>query len=274
LQIAKVDAGGQGDQLDVENKQQPQQQQLKLPEGVTWEIGVLSTEYATECWKVLRALEFKALMYRGKPMPRPKAPFFVDVKRDDKGTVLIPLYTFPGLTFKSKAHPPWVDLADDKNPACKVLRELRDKHAPGANQVLVTLYRDGKDNIGPHSDKKKDLVPGKPIIDIILMANSAEKRIFQVLKIVSDKKQEADSDSESDVDSDSDADEPEPMQWEIPAGHGDKITLTSQANDAYMHAVPPIKGKKKAQQAGERISLVFRYIQTYYNPQTREIVQL
>ena len=101
----------------------------QLPLGVYWFEKNLDSKKGWDLVDAMKAaFEFKAMDYRGKPMPRPKAPFIVKGGQNKGSQDLIPLYRFPGMTFKSKKHPPYITF--DKAPA--LFQEVVQEFAPDA----------------------------------------------------------------------------------------------------------------------------------------------
>jgi alkylated DNA repair dioxygenase AlkB len=181
----------------------------------------------------------------GQNMPRRKAPFILEVKQTGKGQHIIPLYRFPGMTFRKGNLPPFVDMASfEKKSAVLRVRELLFPHC---NSMMATRYDNADDYINQHSDKDKDITPNTPIVDIILGPGAKRPFIYTP------------------------KDKP-PVT--IPTQHGTVIVMSYDANRAGTHEVPWLS-KKAAAECGannDRISLVMRSICTMWNVQAKKLV--
>jgi hypothetical protein len=196
------------------------------PEGVELDTKAIDSARATEIFKELHALPFVRLPVRGQKFKRSKV-MYVDISDDGK---IGSLYRFPyGNDGAQK-----VDYKALKD-APKVLLELRDKHAPGSNNVIVTLYPHGKAGIGPHSDNRAnqytDMVPTKPIVDLVFMETPTEVRplCYQLDAVVVPAKSDGggameDEEEEGEGDGDGKQEKQVPDVWALAAGHGSKVT--------------------------------------------------
>jgi len=231
-----------------------------LPPGVSFDPACLSAQECKRLFGLASQLPFEHLDVRGKKFLRGKV-MFVEVKQvaaavttpagsageERKNVTVGSLYRFP-LGNDQKQKVAFTALAD----APSWLLELRDRHAPGANNLIVQVFPDHKAGIAPHSDNRAkayaDLVPGKPIVDLILLQKPTDKRPLTYQR-----------------------DDAPGRYWSIEAGNGAKVVLDYDANRQGQHAVLPV-GKRLC--AGSRISIVFRWIQSYFDTATGEPVAI
>ncbi|KAI7973828.1 hypothetical protein EIK77_001027 [Talaromyces pinophilus] len=121
------------------------------------------------------------------------------------------------------------------------------------NHALIQLYRDGQDNISEHSDKTLDIVRGSSIVNVSLGA----QRVMTLRT-----KKSAPTDGEDGR-----------HKQQVPMPHGSMFILGPQSNTRWLHGIRPDKRpeseKSHEEKAynGERISLTFRNIGTFINPE-------
>lgn len=121
------------------------------------------------------------------------------------------------------------------------------------NHALIQMYRDGQDNISEHSDKTLDIVRGSSIVNVSLGA----QRVMTLRT-----KKSAPTDGEDSR-----------QKQQVPMPHGSMFILGSRSNTRWLHGIRPDKrpeSEKSLEEKaynGERISLTFRNIGTFINPQ-------
>lgn len=128
------------------------------------------------------------------------------------------------------------------------------------NHVLIQLYRDGQDSISEHSDKTLDIVRGSFICNVSLGA----QRVMTLRTKTSAFESQEGSESTR-------------LKQQVPLPHRSLFILGEKTNMRWLHGIRPDKRaesiKSSAEKAfgGERISLTFRHIGTYLNPNTNTI---
>jgi nicotinamidase-related amidase/alkylated DNA repair dioxygenase AlkB/glutathione S-transferase len=128
------------------------------------------------------------------------------------------------------------------------------------NHVLIQLYRDGQDSISEHSDKTLDIVRGSFICNVSLGA----QRVMTLRTKASASESHEGAESSR-------------LKQQVPLPHRSLFILGEKTNMRWLHGIRPDKRaasiKSSAEQAfgGERISLTFRHIGTYLNPNTNTI---
>lgn len=121
------------------------------------------------------------------------------------------------------------------------------------NHALIQMYRDGQDNISEHSDKTLDIVRSSSIVNVSLGA----QRVMTLRT-----KKSAPTDGEDGR-----------QKQQVPMPHGSMFILGPQSNTRWLHGIRPDKRpeteKSHEEKAynGERISLTFRNIGTFINPE-------
>jgi alkylated DNA repair dioxygenase AlkB len=117
------------------------------------------------------------------------------------------------------------------------------------NHALIQLYRNGRDNISDHSDKTLDITRGTPICTLSLGA----KRTLTLRSKCKDT---------------------EKIVEKIPLPHNSLFVLGSDTNRMYRHNIKEdkradnLKSTEELFCEGQRISLTFRSIATFYNKKT------
>ncbi|OKL57891.1 hypothetical protein UA08_06800 [Talaromyces atroroseus] len=137
------------------------------------------------------------------------------------------------------------------------------------NHALIQMYRDGQDNISEHSDKTLDIVRGSSIVNISLGAQRT-----MTLRT----KRSAPTDgktAENDNDDDNASHSRQKQQVLMPSGS--MFILGPSSNMRWLHGIRPDKrpeSEKSCEEKayhGERISLTFRNIGTFINPESQTI---
>ena len=127
------------------------------------------------------------------------------------------------------------------------------------NHVLIQLYRDGQDRISEHSDKTLDIVRGSYICNVSLGAQRT-----MTLRTKASAKNSSDSESGR-------------QSQRVPLPHNSLFVLGEQTNMRWLHGIRSDKRPEITKSAeerafnGERISLTFRQIGTFINPETDTI---
>ena len=130
------------------------------------------------------------------------------------------------------------------------------------NHVLIQLYRDGQDRISEHSDKTLDIVRGSYICNVSLGA----QRTMTLRTKASAK-----------AASSSPGDETGRQSQRVPLPHNSLFVLGEETNMRWLHGIRadkrPESTKSPEERAfkGERISLTFRQIGTFINPEADTI---
>ena len=149
-------------------------------------------------------------------------------------------YGFPGFQYAAMLNYKSYD-----DPAYHFVTSLKDKlqgglrvgdvemPAPHFTQAIATMYENGSDGIGWHSDKVLDITEGSIIFDLSLGA----ERIFSLGRANGKK-------APTDVQN-------------VTMRHGSAILLSTKTNNEYKHAVLPVAGLE-----APRVSLVLRDIKT------------
>lgn len=164
----------------------------------------------------------------------------------------IPIYRHPADESPSlKAFTPAVDEA-------RILVERILGHP--LNHVLIQLYRDGQDSISEHSDKTLDIVRGSFICNVSLGA----QRVMTLRTKTSASEPHEGAESSR-------------LKQQVPLPHRSLFILGEKTNMRWLHGIRPdkratsIKAPAENAYGGERISLTFRHIGTYLNPNTNTI---
>ncbi|QKX57550.1 uncharacterized protein TRUGW13939_04667 [Talaromyces rugulosus] len=129
------------------------------------------------------------------------------------------------------------------------------------NHVLIQLYRDGQDRISEHSDKTLDIVRGSFIVNVSL---GAQRTMTLRTKLSAVTDAAADDTSGR-------------QKQQVPMPHESMFVLGPLSNMRWLHAIRPDKRpaseKSDDEKAfdGERISLTFRHIGTFINPELQTI---
>lgn len=121
--------------------------------------------------KLLESLNWECMYNRGNPVPRLLCiqSLYRDILRgfnvsgneiatETRG-IFKPLYRHPN------------DEEPHNNPMANIVMYIKDlveqkTGLNGYNHVLIQLYRDGQDNISPHTDKSLDIDPATPIVNV------------------------------------------------------------------------------------------------------------
>ena len=197
-------------------------------------------------------VSFSKMTIKDYPVPR-----LVAIQGELIDGVLEPVYRHPA------------DIQPELTAWTPTILKIRDalNEATGLNlnHVLIQLYRSGEDNISPHTDKTLDILRGTSIYTISFGA----KRTL-ILRSKIDKSGLSDSSQaieEAALKSNSSC---EKVQ-RIPLPHNSLFILGSRTNSQYLHSIKAdkrmstLKTPEELFCNGQRISLTFRCIATFYH---------
>ena len=155
----------------------------------------------------------------------------------------------------------------------KINKEVERVLAQPYNHVLIQLYRSGEDNISEHSDKTLDIARGSSIVNISLGAQRTmtlrTKKQPTAVETVPDV-EKADVNPTGDTRAPSHAAR---QVQKIPMPHNSMFVLGESTNRRCLHSIRPDKrphSQRLPQEIafdGERISLTFRCISTFLDPE-------
>lgn len=144
-------------------------------------------------------------------------------------------------------------------PAMQEIRDIVSERLKSEiNHALIQLYRSGHDSIGEHSDKTLDIARGSSVMTLSL---GAKRTLILRSKLKSIK----------DPGSKKASGGPRREVWKIPLPHNSLFILGSVTNGLYMHSIkednrlPSLKTAEEVAFGGQRISLTFRCISTFYD---------
>lgn len=181
-----------------------------------------------------------------------QVPRLVAVQGQTQKDNSIPIYRHPA--DESPPLLPWTPTVD----AVRLAVEKVLKHP--INHVLIQLYRDGQDRISEHSDKTLDIVRGSYICNVSLGAQRAMTLRTKVKTLPEDG-----------------TGDPVRQSQKVPLPHNSLFVLGEETNKRWLHS---IRADKRAESEkspeelafrGERISLTFRHIGTFFNPEAGTI---
>ena len=205
-----------------------------LPESLA--VNAFSTIYNEVIWS--------EMSLKGSTVPR-----LVCIHGNITDGQVVPIYRHPAdLQPHLTAWTPTTDYIRDI--ICKRLKL-------DLNHVLIQLYRSGYDSIGEHSDKTLDIKRGSSIVTLSL---GAQRTLIlrSKLKTSKDSSSCASENSIRDI-------------WKIPLPHNSLFILGSMTNKLYLHSIkedkrlPNLKTTDELAFGGQRISLTFRCISTFFD---------
>ena len=197
-----------------------------------------------------------------------KVPRLVAVQGEGGSNGSVPIYRHP-----ADESPPLLPFS----PTVQRIRaEVEKAVGHPVNHVLLQLYRGGEDNISEHSDKTLDIVRGSFIVNVSLgamrtMILRRKKSASATQRLDQPPRTSALASSPS-----SDAGLKRTAQ-RIPLPHNSLFILGQRTNQIWLHAIRADKrsvSEKTAEELafnGDRISLTFRHIGTFINPDDRTI---
>lgn len=157
-----------------------------------------------------------------------------------------------------------------------IRREVEKAIGHPFNHVLIQLYRGGEDNISEHSDKTLDIVGGSFIVNVSLGAMRTMTLRTKKSAHPTQKESQQRRASGPASNSPSNADVKRAAQ-QVPLPHNSLFVLGQATNQVWLHAIRadkrPVAEKTPEELAfaGERISLTFRHIGTFIDPQAGKI---
>jgi nicotinamidase-related amidase len=141
-----------------------------------------------------------------------------------------PLYRHP-----ADEQPPLMPWTPTVDAICK---EVEQRIGHPLNHCLIQLYRNGRDWIGEHADKTLDVM--RPSFIINVSVGTTRTMVFK-------------------------AKAPKlSVPQKLPLPHGSLFMLSLKTNRSFYHEIKRIGSEESDE---PRISLTFRYIGTYYDPQ-------
>lgn len=192
-----------------------------------------------------------------------KVPRLVAVQGEVRPDGSIPIYRHP-----ADESPPLSPFS----PTVQSIREEVEKAVcHPVNHVLMQLYRSGEDNISEHSDKTLDIVRGSFIVNVSLGA-------MRTMTLRTKKSASATEEVDQPRRTSALASSPHPhvdvkrTAQRVPLPHNSLFVLGQDTNQIWLHAVRadkrPVSEKTPEELAfkEERISLTFRHIGTFVNP--------
>lgn len=204
----------------------------------------------TAFYTLKKTVEWQKMFHRSGEVPRLVA-VQGDIDEEDESE---PIYRHPA--DESPAMLPFDNTVDMLRAAC----EKRVGHP--LNHALIQYYRSGEDNISEHSDKSLDIVRGSSIVNFSLGAQ-------RVMTIRTKK--------DTTLTSGNDGEGPERKTQRIPLMHNSIFILGQATNQHWLHSVRADKrpacekGVEELAYSGERISLTFRQIGTFWNKKSNTI---
>lgn len=164
-------------------------------------------------------------------------------------------------------------------PFCPLVQAIAEEVAQvlghDVNHCLIQLYRSGNDSISEHSDKTLDIVRGSSIVNVSLGAQ-------RIMKLRTKRSAYIPEDSEKGEATQKQREKRNKNQKSrqsqaIPLPHGSMFVLGPATNMKWLHGIRPDKRLENQRSelekafGGERISLTFRNIGTFLNPQCDRI---
>ncbi|KAI9712225.1 MAG: hypothetical protein M1812_006960 [Candelaria pacifica] len=228
--------------------------------------------------RVKMEVQWNTMSHKGGEVPR-----LVAVEGEVDGDGSVPIYRHP-----ADESPPLLPFS----PAISAIRdEVQKVLDHPVNHVLIQLYRDGRDNISEHSDKTLDIVHGSNIVNVSLgaqrtMTLRTKKSAQTQGSPPSDQRQQRPSTNRNPS---NEGKSPTPQHLHpskpktdrqsqrISLPHNSIFILGQQTNKRWLHAIRADKrltSEKSEQEIafnGERISLTFRKIGTFFNETSQTI---
>jgi nicotinamidase-related amidase/alkylated DNA repair dioxygenase AlkB/glutathione S-transferase len=146
------------------------------------------------------------------------------------------------------------------------------------NHVLIQLYRTGADNISDHSDKTLDIVRGSNIVNVSIGAERAMTlRTKKVSKWAGPKSIMSGLTDGLFNGAVQNEEEAPRLTQRVKMPHNSVFVLGERTNQRWLHSIRAdkrpefMKSADEKAYGGERISLTFRHIGTFLNPDSRQI---
>ncbi|KAJ9663386.1 hypothetical protein H2198_000903 [Neophaeococcomyces mojaviensis] len=214
--------------------------------------NVLGSNEAENAFTKLKAnTTWQKMYHRTGEVPRLVA---VQGTVDHDGS--IPIYRHPA--DESPPLLPFDETVDWLRSNCETLVQHQ------LNHVLIQYYRSGEDNISEHSDKTLDIIPGSSIVNLSLGAmRTMTLRTKKILTSNPSVVPIAEGASRT--------------TQRIRLAHNSAFILGQRTNANWLHAIradkrPGVeKSSEELDYGGERISLTFRHIGTFIDPEKQLI---
>ncbi|MEZ4450597.1 MAG: isochorismatase family protein [Nannocystaceae bacterium] len=201
--------------------------------GTTLVCGGLHAVIDDPTFAALEAeIEWSSMLHRGGEVPR-----LVALQGDRTGDDAEPLYRHPADGQPPLA--PWTSTVD------RIRLEVQKIVGHPLNHGLLQLYRSGRDFIREHADKTLDVARPSRIVNV-----SIGRRRTMVLRP-----------------KDAPSGAPARLQ-KIPLPSGSCLLMDLETNRRFAHA---IRQEGASDDDGPRISLTFRHIGTWWDPETRAV---
>jgi nicotinamidase-related amidase len=197
-----------------------------------------------------------------------EVPRLVAVQGETRSDGSIPIYRHP-----ADELPPLLPFSATVQ---SIREEVEKAVGHPINHVLIQLYRSGEDNISEHSDKTLDIVRGSFIVNVTLGARRTmtlrTKKSASGPHAMNQQRR-----ASAPASSPPSPNEAARLVQRIPLPHNSLFILGQDTNQIWMHAIRADKrptSEKSAEELafnGERISLTFRNIGTFINPESGTI---
>lgn len=178
----------------------------------------------------------------------------------------IPIYRHP-----ADSQPPLLPFT----PYVQMIRKAAEKLVGHSlNHVLIQLYRTSEDNISEHSDKTLDIRKGSKIVNysagaMRTMILRSKRTVMSTLDV--------DLEVAGATSTDHMAPGPPRPALRVPLPHNSLFVLGPEMNHSHLHSIradkrpPSLRSEEELAYGGARISLTFRDIATFINPETKKI---
>lgn len=205
-------------------------------------------------------VEFQKMYHRSGEVPR-----LVAVQGESSSTKF-PIYRHP-----ADSSPPLLPFT----PHVEIIRRAaEDLVGHPLNHVLIQLYRTPEDNISEHSDKTLDIVRGSKIVNysagaLRTMILRSKKSAMSTLDIDVEQSGSALTDNMSPG--------PPRAALRVSMPHNSLFVLGPETNKSHLHAIradkrpSSLRSEEEQAHCGSRISLTFRHIGTFINPESGTI---
>jgi len=220
-----------------------------LGEGDSYLVLDLLSEDENWMEKLKQEVQFKVMLHRGGEVPR-----LVAVQGEINEDGSCPIYRHP-----ADASPPLLQFS----PTVSRIRAAVEAHLKHpVNHVLLQHYRSGKDFISEHSDKTIDVVAGSKIVNVSIGATRS-----MTLKTKKDALSTAEESEE----------DRSRKHQKFPLPDRSMFVMGLETNAKWLHSVRHdnrpfhTKSEEERYMNGERISLTFRNIGTFFGAEGAKI---
>jgi nicotinamidase-related amidase len=210
--------------------------------------------------KLHAEVQWEKMYHRSGEVPR-----LVAVQGETSPTK-VPIYRHP-----SDSPPPLLPFT----PHVQTIRTAAEKLVGHSlNHVLIQLYRTPEDNISEHSDKTLDIRKGSKIVNY-----SAGAMRTMILRSKRSEMSTLDVDLKATGATSTDHMAPGPPRpaLRVPMPHNSLFVLGPETNQSHLHSIradrrpSSLRSKDEQAYSGARISLTFRDIATFINPEGEKI---